>query len=356
MSAKKSRKKQILVPVAELEPTGMWYIRLRLKNSEGKTESFPIREKTEAKAIARAMAIKSGLQAEALEARRKAPTKTLREIVDEYVEYKTRTVEPSTLRGYDSAARNRFKAYMDFPIDKIDFEEMVFEELEELAPKTVKNGWMLVCPALERAGITPPKIDIKLNQSERPWLMPDDIKKFVVAIRGRSSEIGALLALHGLRASEICALTWDDVNLETGAIRIAKARTPDRNNKLVLKDRTKTPRSTRTVMIVIPRLLELLNEVENKEGFILTVTTNWLYKQINAACESCGLPEVGIHGLRHTFASLCYFLRVPEMEVCTRGGWKSPDFVHRVYTHLSEMQLLTADRTLYDWYASENAK
>ena len=60
-----------------------------------------------------------------------------------------------------------------------------------------------------------------------------------------------------------------------------------------------------------------------------------MYGLINKLCEKNGLPQVGVHGLRHSFASLAYHLGWSELTTMREGGWSNPDTVHRIYTHLA---------------------
>jgi integrase len=42
-----------------------------------------------------------------------------------------------------------------------------------------------------------------------------------------------------------------------------------------------------------------------------------------------------MHGLRHSFASLSYFLGIPEAETMRLGGWSDPSVMRKIYTHLA---------------------
>ncbi len=104
--------------------------------------------------------------------------------------------------------------------------------------------------------------------------------------------------------------------------------------ELVEKATNKTKSSQRTVHIVIPRLETLMRE-HTDSGLLITVHPHTIRKQINAICEKNGLPLVGVHGLRHSFASLAYHLGWSEMTVMQEGGWSNTQTVHNIYTHLA---------------------
>jgi integrase len=104
----------------------------------------------------------------------------------------------------------------------------------------------------------------------------------------------------------------------------------------VLKKDNKNRASKRTIPILIDRLYELLCEQPNKTGLILTSFPDLLFKQVNAACVKSGLPKVGVHGLRHSFASLAYHRGVPERIAMQMGGWSDIGTMHKIYTHIAQ--------------------
>lgn len=343
------------IPKAVQEPTGMWYIRLRVRNAEGEMMSYAIREETEKKAVDKALALKAGLKAETVEAKRKMSDKTLRQAIDEHIAKRSNVLSPSTIRGYYSIQNTRFKGVMGEKIGKIeDWQEVVNEEAALCAPKTLKNAWRLVKSVLEENGM---EISVALPpvpKAEKKWLTPEQCLTFVDAVKGKRCEIGALLALSGLRRSEVFGLTWDSVDLQKETVRVRGAVVVDKDNNPVRKKGNKTYKSTRTVSIVIPSLVEALGDVEDKTGAVAQGSIKCLYKDINRVCKDAGLPLVGVQGLRHSFASLCYHLGISEMETMKRGGWSNVSTVHEIYTHISEADTLDADRKLSEFF--KNAK
>ena len=170
-----------------------------------------------------------------------------------------------------------------------------------------------------------------------------------LSIYGKPYELGALLALNGLRRSELLHLTADDVDTDKGVIYVRGASVVGTGNKLVDKDTNKTHSSTRTVHIVIPRLNELL---EGKTGRLITTNPTTLYGNINDFCRSVSLPKVGVHGLRHSFASLAYHLKWSEVTTMREGGWSNADTVHRIYTHLASQDANADIKRMQDFYGS----
>ncbi len=71
------------------------------------------------------------------------------------------------------------------------------------------------------------------NQASRTreYLTPDEVERIIVAARhagGRLAERDALLIMmayrHGLRASELIALRWDQIDLKPGTLHVARLK------------------------------------------------------------------------------------------------------------------------------------
>ena len=297
---------------------------------------------------AKARAAKSGL----IEMKKAAPKLTLGTAIENYIKDNDAVLSPSTINSYQSYRKTRFKGYMDDDVSKINFQQMVNEEAKNYSAKTVHNAWRLVTAALAHAKVPicpinlPPKCKV-----QRPWLDYQQIELFCKAIYGKPYELGALLALNGLRRSELLHLAADDVDTEHGLIFVRGASVVGTGNKLVDKDTNKTHSSTRTVHIAIPRLNELL---KGKTGRLITTNPTTLYGSINDLCRSVSLPEVGVHGLRHSFASLAYHLKWSEVTTMREGGWSNTDTVHRIYTHLASQDANADIKRMQDFYGSKN--
>ena len=297
---------------------------------------------------AKARAAKSGL----IEMKKAAPKLTLGTAIDNYIKDNDAVLSPSTINAYKSYRKTRFKAFMDEDVSAINYQQMINEESKLVKPKTVHNAWRLVTAALAHAKVPicpvnlPPKCKV-----QRPWLDYEQIELFCKAIYGKPYELGALLALNGLRRSELLHLTADDIDTEHGLIFVRGASVVGSNNKLVDKDTNKTSSSTRTVHIVIPRLNELL---KGKTGRLITTNPTTLYGLINGLCEKYGLPQTGVHGLRHSYISLCFHLGWNTQTVMREGGYSNIQTVNNVYRHLATQDANADIKRMQDFYGSKN--
>ena len=188
---------------------------------------------------------------------------TLRQAIDAYIDSRTNTLSPATLRGYDIVKRNRFKGIMDTHLEQLEDTDLIAAvntEATLCSAKTLKNAWGLIRPALKMAtGRKPPDVTLpQVVPQERVFLDATEIQIFRAAVRGNRYEIPFLLALSSLRMSELMALRWEDVDLKHKRIRVAGAAVPGRDHKMVHKKETKNRTSNRYVPILMDQLQKAL--------------------------------------------------------------------------------------------------
>ena len=284
---------------------------------------------TEEEYYAKAKAAKADL----IEIKKASPKVSLGKVIDKFIKDNDAVLSPSTVNAYLSYRNTRFKRYMDLPIETINWQRMVNDETKKVSPKTVRNAFALVTAALDHSGYEKSKVKLpKKPKSDRPWLDYEQIQIILGAAKGKPYELGILLALHGLRRSELLHLTAEDIDTYSGVIHVRGASVIGEGNKLVDKATNKNTTSTRDVHIVIPRLTELVN---GKEGRLITTNPSTLYGSINGLCERVGLPQVGVHGLRHSYISLCFHLGWNIQTVMREGGYSDMQTVNEVYRHLA---------------------
>lgn len=313
-------------------PSGSWFIQLRLGG-----ESIPVTAGTEREATRQAALIKAEYQAGKRAAA--ASPRTLEQAMTAYIDSRANVLSPSTVHGYRTIIKTRFLAWSSRPVSRIDFQKMVNEEAKLCGPKTLRNAFGLVAAAVEAEGLPRPAVSLpQLGKADHAFLQPEQIQVLVREIRENVHELPILLGLHGLRRSEIFGLRWADIDTKCGLIHVRGAAVLGEDG-MVHKKSNKNASSRRDVPILIPRLSELADarkRASKPEEYIYTSNPNNLYATVNAACRRASLPEVGVHGLRHSFASLCYHLGVNELTCMQLGGWSDYNTMRKIYTHLSE--------------------
>lgn len=345
------------IPTPRKLPSGSWNIRMRLDG-----ENISITRPTKRECIHIAEDVKSAYHNGRWCKEKKVAELTLDKLMDNYIESRKKVLSPSTIGGYMVIKRNRFKKYMGKKPSQIDnWQKIIDDEVKAgIKSKTIRNAWSLLESSLEYAKLPVPTVALPaLIKSTRPWLDADQIKSFVKAMEGNEYEIPALLALHSLRRSEIFGLDWSKIDLKNNLIRVEGSIVSDENSKQVFKETNKTKNSRRTIPIMIPRLKELLEATpkSKRKGKIYTQPQNYLWEEINRICEANDLPLVGVHGLRHSFASLAHHVGLPEQEAMLIGGWEDPGTMHRIYEHISAADKLKAENKIAQFFSTnQNAE
>ena len=335
-------------------PSGSYNVRMRLGG-----QSVSVTRPTKTEARLEAERIKANYRNGLWTKPDKATEPTVGELIDTYIESRRTVLSPSTIAGYKVIRRNRFQDIMKLKPSEIpNWQKVIDDEVNaKTKGKTIHNSWSLVSASLTHAKLPVPTVALPpVIRSTRPWLDADQIKVFVKAIEGNPYEVEMLLGLHSLRRSEIFALTWDKVDLKDGLIHVEGSVVQDENSKQVYKETNKTTNSRRTIRIMIPRLQTLLESVpkSKRKGKIYTQPQNYLWAEINKTCRENNLPEIGCHGLRHSFCSLAHHVGLPEQETMEIGGWESPDVMRKVYQHISAADRLKAENKIAQFFSPDN--
>ncbi|MBR0161913.1 MAG: site-specific integrase [Oscillospiraceae bacterium] len=329
-------------------PSGSWNIRMRLNGQE-----VSITSPTRTECIRKAEKIKADYKAGTCEHQKLPNDTTLAQAMLQYILKYEATLSPSTLRQYKSYQKTRFPDYRDLKLKDIDWQEMIDEELRLKSAKTVRNAWALVSSSLKM--IHYPIPSVRLAPPEEAvvnFLQPDEITKFCACLKGKNYEIALLLGLHGLRLSEARALDWKNVDLKRNYITVKGAIVRGEDGD-VLKKQNKNRTSTRSVPIMIPQLHDALAAVENKNGPVVIQTSNVLLDDTKRVCNQAGVTECTFHDLRRSFASLCYYLKIPEKQIQAWGGWKNTEVLQKVYIKLTNIGI-NESKDVFTRYFSEN--
>lgn len=340
--------KKHAIPNPKQLPSGSWRIQLLI---DGRRIS--VTEGTESACIARAMAIRENM----LAPEDKSQKPSLSVAIDRYIEARENILSPATIRGYRNIQKSRFKYQMNRPVNSLserDWQRAVNAEAKLCSAKTLKNAWGFISSVLREE--TGKLYSVSLPQvvsDPRAFLDPDQIKVFLEYARGNKYEIPALLALCSLRVSEIIALTWDQIDLEHKIISVKGAVVPNEHHQYVKKKENKNQASRREVPIMIPRLSELLEQADKRTKEVVPFHPSSIRNGINRICVSAGLPEVGTHGLRHSFSSLAYKLAIPEKISMKIGGWSNDATMRKIYTHVSQKDVISYENAMTAFYENK---
>ena len=321
-------------------PSGMWRCQIMV---EGERISFVHEDPEVAHATILAMKVGALDRKKDVEERRSGNF-PLSDAIDEYIRIRENVLSPSTIHGYKEIKKNRFPELMVMKVREItqgDIQMAVNEDAAKVGYKTISNGLGLVVSVLADYGIS---IDVKRirmpqrKKQEHKFLEENGLIELFDAIRGCFAELPILLAVWlGLRRSEIMGLCWDCVNFETGKITIRRTYVKDKEKGYILRDEMKTTASRRTLDCpgyILAKLEEYQPDEKLRSGRIFRMHPNTPYEVLKDICKRNDIEFVGIHGLRHTNASVMMALGVMDKYIMAEGGWSTDYTMKNVYQHL----------------------
>ena len=270
---------------------------------------------------------------------------TFKTAAEKYVDTKSNVLSPSTIRGYLSILRNlpdTFTSLFLSDIDNIVVQKTVNLYSVSHSPKSTRNAYGFIttvlsmyCPNIKVMTTLPQNI------KETPYIpTDDDVKRILEYASGTRYEIPLILATFGLRRSEICALTIDDIHGNT--LTINKAMVQSADKEWIIKT-TKTEAGVREIYLP-DRVIDLIQ----KQGYIYKGYPNNIVVYLHRVQDALGIPRFSLHKLRHYYASMAHALGIPDAYIMASGGWKSDGTLKSIYRHAlddrkAEMQRQTAN-------------
>ena len=302
-------------------PSGSYRIR---KTYKGKTYSITVDHKPTQKEA-------TILMAEIMQNTNEKGSASLGKCINEYIAVKANILSPSTITGYRQLARMYPEWLLNmnvYDIEQIDLQKAVNEYSADHSPKSVKNYHGLLSSAIK---LYRPGMNINTTlpaKKEREIALPseEDIRKITDMAKGTEYYIPILLGCCGLRRSEICALTIDDLDGEMLTINKAMVL---QNNTYIIRENTKTNASTRTIYIG-PMIAAAIRE----QGYIYHGYPNNIIRALNRFQDALGIPRCRFHDLRHFYVSYAHAHGMSDADVLANGGWVgNSDVMKRVYRH-----------------------
>lgn len=170
------------------------------------------------------------------------------------------------------------------------------------------------------------------------------------------SNLGILLTMYsGLRIGELCALTWNDIDFESGVVHVSKAvqRVSEKSGSSKTKVAMTSPKSKTSVRnIPIPSfVLNILNQRRHSgSSYILSGTNKpveprTMQNRFKAVLKCCGIRNANFHLLRHTYATVCIESGFDAKTVSELLGHSNVNITLNRYVHSSmEMKRRCVDR------------
>ena len=204
------------------------------------------------------------------------------------------------------------------------------------------------------------------EHAERPVWSAEQLGGFLAHVADdRLFALWRLLIMTGLRRGEALGLQWADVDMEAGAVSIRRAWIPV--NGIAQMSEPKTRRGRRTIALD-PATLEALKAHAARQadeqadwedawvetGFVFTREDGlplhpWhVSKAFKVHLEAAKLPEIPLHSLRHSYATLALSSGVNPRIVSGRLGHSTVALTLDVYSHVLPQQDRDAAEAIAD--------
>jgi len=307
---------------------------------------------------------------------------TVKELLDIFIKYKSKGLRPSTQRGYLSEKNRIAKTSIyDKCIQKLNVlqcKSWIYEVAElGISYETIRKTQTLLRQALDMAyendWIVKNPCNFKLSKvikktdGEIRYPLNDEWKKKYLDFIKNSKEYSFyydaifILCNTGLRISELCGLTKDDIDFDRGFIDVTKQLLPSEKDGKYLQT-TKTTNGVRKIPITdqVRKLLKkhirkiskrkINPEVEGHTDFIFlskrhTIMDSrcWnkiftrIYKEFIDANpdyeKQDDYSKITPHVLRHTFCTDLVKAHVDEKTIISIVGHASYATTLKIYTH-----------------------
>ena len=273
---------------------------------------------------------------------------------------KQQYVKRSTLAAYSLLVSNHLlPAFAEcIDITENDVQNFVFNKLDAgLSQKSVKDI-LIVLKMILRYGvkhelIAHHQIDIRF---------PTERERQEVEVLSRSSQLkimnytkenftfhnlGIFICLNtGLRIGEVCALRWEDLDVDLGIVNVRKniqriymVGETARSTEIII-DTPKSKNSIREIPMTkeLLRMVKPLKKILNESFFVLTNsdkpteprTYRNYYKRL---LNQLGIPPLKFHGLRHSFATRCIESNCDYKTVSVLLGHSNISTTLNLYVH-----------------------
>ena len=258
--------------------------------------------------------------------------KKIIEIIDLWKKDKKQYVKKSSYSAYMLLVENHILPVFGnmCSVEEQDMQLFVFQKLKEgLSKKSIKDI-LIVLKMILKFGVKNKLIEYQQFDIQ----FPTDREKTEIEVLSKTNQkkvmnyvqdhftfrnLGIYICLSaGIRIGEICALTWDDIDTDSGIIYIRKTiqriyliDDDDRHTELVI-DTPKTKNSIRDIPMSkdLLKMLKPIKKIVNNAFYVLTNdakpteprTYRNYYKKL---MKELDMPELKFHGLRHSFATRC---------------------------------------------------
>ena len=286
--------------------------------------------------------------------------KTFEEIVVLWQADKKQYVKRSTYSAYSLLVNNHlipaFAGSYDMTEEMV--QSFVFTKLEQgLSQKSIKDILivlkMILRFAVKQGFMQHREIDVKFpterERQELEVLSRSSQKQIMEYVQRHFTfmNLGIYICLcAGLRIGEVCALVWDDIDVENGVINVSKTiqriyviEGGEKHTEVII-DTPKSKNSIREIPIArdLLKMIKPFKKVVNGSFYVLTNsaqpteprTYRNYYKRL---MKELDMPKLKFHGLRHSFATRCIESHCDYKTVSVLLGHSNISTTLNLYVH-----------------------
>lgn len=323
---------------------------------------------------------------------------TLEEWLKEWMRvYKRPYVSPRTYQGYVEKSKTILEHLGNMQLQKIELyhlQKFISDlQIEGKSPKSLRHYYSILKMCFDDAimcrhiSLNPTRNlklpsmrrkELSIMTKEEQLVFESFMKKY------RMGPAYIVLANTGLRAGELSGLTWKDVDFENKALYVRrgmqKITTYDDDFNKVKRERKVTDVKTENSYRIVPmldkvvrvlkeykqkiqaeqeELAELGEEIKDDDFIFKTkcnhpITSEYLRKTCQEICKSNNFRKVGIHELRHTFATRSIEAGIDLRVLQEILGHASYSTTADIYVHILGQVKLSQMNRLEDYLTDIN--
>lgn len=255
---------------------------------------------------------------------------TFEELAKKYMLIQNNVLSPSTLRSYGyilEGLSDDFKKKKLKVINQADVQEEINKLCVDKKPKTVRNMHAFISAVIK---MYRPEMQLytKLPQKIKPEKRvptQNEVAAVLDAVKNTRYSVPYRLACYGLRRSEICALTTDDLS-DSNILTINKAKVLNEAKQWVIKPYPKTTESQRSFYIDD----ELANDIR-EQGYIYNGHPHRLYDYLKETQDVLKIPRFRLHDFRGYMVTELSQAGYTEADILKLGGWSTPYVMKSTY-------------------------
>ncbi len=277
----------------------------------------------------------------------------------EWIEIKRNTVKHSTYCNYKFIVEKYLISNLEKlnlkKLEKFNYNKFIQDLAKTLSQKTTRDIVNVLKAILMYAG-THYGLAVNVQGIYAPRVDAVNIKVLTRREQGRLERycmkqgtltcLGIVISLKtGLRIGEVCALKWEDIDLDGRNIYVKKTlqRVYNGKDSKVIIDSPKTRSSVRAIPISdkLYAVLQPMKKTYSKDAFFLTGEEDkffeprryqYYYKLILKACK---VKQYKYHILRHTFATNCIEVGMDAKSLSEILGHANVNITLSRYVHSS---------------------